>query len=233
MVSDTSKPVTGGGTEEQVLGDFKISDDLFAFSISPAEFLTSRPQIHNLIAGTIVFRSLFAAPSGPNLETLLIQRAASDSFALKWEIPAGTADLTADTSIAGVAVRELWEETQLRTRKLTHSVGLGLPDDVSYLTLEGEAEDARMDPDLNIFLLRVSGLTWAIVTFIADIEDNHGAVTLRPDEHLAWAWVSEDEVKEGRFRHGTGQNLEFVSEAMRMIVLEGFRVKKEQGTAQK
>jgi len=207
---------------------YTTSAELSAFSVSPAELLASRPDIHNLIAGTMIFRLVpDSSSTGVLLETLLLQRAPSDSFPLKWEIPAGTADPSIDRSILGVAVRELWEETQLRARHLSLSVGLGLPDGVASLALVGEAEDASMDKEFDFCLLRVSGLTWAIATFITDVEDDAGEVTLRPDEHVAWIWVTEDEVKERKLRGDESNGLEFVSEAMRMTLLEGFKLRKE------
>ncbi|KAG7294559.1 hypothetical protein NEMBOFW57_004634 [Staphylotrichum longicolle] len=139
---------------------FTTSSTLSAFSISPASFLASRPDIHNLIAGAMVFRTApntinspdgTAAPTtvtaATHLETLLLQRALSDSFPLRWEIPGGTADPRLDATVAGVAVRELWEETQLRARRLVCPVGLGLAPGVASLAMLGEAEDARADAD--------------------------------------------------------------------------------------
>lgn len=222
-----SEPIAGRQSGEQVPMTFTAAADLSDFVISPAEFLASRPDIHNLIAGAMVFRSTpSSSPEITNLESLLLQRAPSDSFPLTWEIPAGTADPSVDHSILNVAVRELWEETHLRARRLFCSVGLGLSNGVTTLALTGEAEEARMDSDFNVCLLRVLGLTWAIVTFIADVEEGDREVVLRPDEHVAWAWVTEDEVKKGRFNHGTGKKMELASEAMRMIVLEGFKLRK-------
>lgn len=201
---------------------FEVSENISAFSIPPAEFLASRPDIHNLIAGTMVFR----LKPDDRLETLLLQRAPSDSFPLKWEIPAGTADPSIDRSIAGVAVRELWEETQLRARKLYCTVGLGLGDTTTRLTCGGEVESATMDSELEICLLRVSGLTWAVVTFIADVEKGCGEVVLRPEEHTSWAWIGEDEVMKEQFCGKSNETLEFVSEAMKMTLLQGFKLRK-------
>ncbi|KAI0442767.1 hypothetical protein F4803DRAFT_517883 [Xylaria telfairii] len=215
-------------TREQTPLTLTISRDVLQFSISPTEFFTSRPEIHNLIAGTIIFRPTHnSPPTDLSYETLLLRRAPSDSFPLKWEIPGGTADPSVDRSIIEVAVRELLEETQLRARGVSHTVGLGLPHGVSSLALTGEAEDAKMDAESNICLLRVSGLIWAVVTFIADVEDEQAEVVLQDDEHVEWAWVTELEVEDGEFGGEPGKKLDFVSEAMRMIVLEGFRLRKE------
>ncbi|KAI0466536.1 hypothetical protein F4859DRAFT_497113 [Xylaria cf. heliscus] len=205
-----------------------ISPDVSEFSISPTEYFTSRPEIHNLIAGTIVFRpTQSSTPTDLSYETLLLRRAPSDSFPLKWEIPGGTADPSVDRSIIEVAVRELLEETQLRPRRLLGTVGLGLPHGVPNLTLAGEAEDAKMDAESNVCLLRVKGLIWAVVTFIADIEDEQAKVVLQEDEHIEWAWVTELEVQKRKFGKEPEKELEFVSEAMRLIVAEGFGLRKK------
>ncbi|KAH0598333.1 hypothetical protein MHUMG1_03631 [Metarhizium humberi] len=157
------------------------------------------------------------------LEALLLQRAQSDSFPLKWEIPAGTADASIDRSIAGVGVRELWEETPLRARKLYCTVGLGLGDTSTTSGGEG-VESAKMDSELKICLSCVSGPTWAVVTFIADVEC--GEVVLRPEEHTSWAWIGQDEVMKEQFCGKPNKTLEFVSEAMKMTVLQGFKLRK-------
>ena len=223
-----AKSTTAGNAGEDTPVTFTASPGLSAFSVSPAEFLASRPDIHNLIAGCMVFRPMPGSnSSNTSFDTLLLRRAPSDSFPLKWEIPAGTADPSVDSSILGVAVRELWEETQLQARRFLCTVGLGLPDGVTSLSLTGEVEDARMDTELDMCSLRLSGQTWAVVTFIADVDDRNREPVLRPDEHVAWAWVNEDEIREGKFRGEAGDALEFVSEAMRSTLLEGFSVRKE------
>lgn len=209
--------------------DFTLSPELLDFTISPAEFLASRPDIHNIIAGAIVFRTIPGVPpSQCNPEILLLQRAASDSFPLKWEIPAGTADPKLDSSIAAVAVRELWEETHLRASRLRKAVPMGLPDGVTNLTCVGEVEDARMDSQLPMCLLRLGDQTWAVVSFLVDLEDEGkaGEVILQDDEHVQYTWVSANEVEIGMSGR-TGENLDFVSEAMKMVLLEGFRMIKE------
>ncbi|KAF9872105.1 hypothetical protein CkaCkLH20_10442 [Colletotrichum karsti] len=200
---------------------FTTSPHISNFLISPAEFLAKRPDIHNIISGAVVFRS---TPDNHH-QILLLKRAPSDSFPLKWETPGGTADPVVDRSIAGVAVRELWEETQLRARGVSGAVGLGLPDGVANLVSLGEVTDARMDQEYDLCLLRLGDLTWGIGTFVVDVEDAAAEVVLRDDEHVDWAWVCEEEV-EGR-EFCDGRKLEFVSEAMRMIVLEAFKVKRK------
>lgn len=201
---------------------FMTSPTISDFLISPTELLASRPDIHNIIAGALVFRSgSRSASSQP--EALVIRRAASDSFPLKWEVPAGTADQDIDQSVVAVAVRELWEETRLRAHRLYHAIGLGDSTDLSHSGAE-EIEDARVDSQLPMCLLSVSGSTWAVATFLVELEDEAANVVLRADEHVDWAWVTEEEVKAESFNSRKGEPLELVSRAMKMVILEGFRL---------
>lgn len=209
-------------------GEYSVSTDVSSFQISPADLLTSRPDIYNIIAGAMVFRSSPKEASGtPQSEVLLLQRAASDSFPLKWEIPAGTADPAIDQSIIEVAVRELWEETGLRAHSLHQTIGLGLPPGASlHLEVAGDVEDARMDSEYPIILLRVTGRTWAIATFLVDVGDDTEEIALQEEEHVRWAWVTESEVQTGRFLSEAGESFDMVSEAMKSLILEGFRIRK-------
>lgn len=193
--------------------------------ISPKALLKKRPDIHNIICGAVVFRESHDGPHDPVPEVLLLKRAASDSFALKWETPGGTADLNVDQSMVDVVVRELWEETQLRARRISCTVGLGLPAGVDNIESLGEVTDARMDKEYNLCLLSFEEETWAIGTFVVDVEDTRAQIVLRDDEHVEWAWVSETEIDRRQSR--SGQEMAFVSEAMRMTLLEAFRLKRE------
>lgn len=229
LQTESSRPETK--TAKPAASEYSVSPDISSFHISPADLLASRSDIHNIIAGAMVFRlSLEEASGNPQSEVLLLQRAASDSFPLKWEIPAGTADPAIDQSIIEVAVRELWEETGLRARRLHQTVGLGLPPGTPlHPAVAGDVEDARMDLEYEIILLRVTGLTWAIATFLADVGDNAEGIALREDEHVRWAWVTESEVETGRFSSQAGGSLDMVSEAMKSLILEGFRLRKPAG----
>jgi 8-oxo-dGTP pyrophosphatase MutT (NUDIX family) len=211
--------------QQQPPSSVTTSPDISDFLISPTAFLANRPDVHNIISGAVVFRSRSNASDDDVHEVLLLKRAPSDSFALKWETPGGTADPIVDQSLVGVAVRELWEETQLRARRVSCAVGLGLPAGVDNIVSLGEVTDARMDKEHDLCLLRLGEVTWAIGTFIVDVEDTEAQIVLRDDEHVKWAWVSEAEIDKRGFQ--SGKELEFVSEAMRMIVLEAFRLKRK------
>jgi 8-oxo-dGTP pyrophosphatase MutT (NUDIX family) len=227
--TESSRPETQTG--KPAAGEYSVSTDISAFQISPADLLASRPDIHNIIAGAMVFRSSPEEASGkPRSEVLLLQRAASDSFPLKWEIPAGTADPTVDHSIIEVAVRELWEETGLRAHRLHQTVGLGLPPGASpHIEVAGDVEDARMDSEYPIILLRVTGRTWAVATFLVDVGDDTEEIALQEEEHVRWAWVTESEVETGRFLSQAEESFDLVSEAMKSLILEGFRIRKISG----
>ncbi|KAF7536599.1 hypothetical protein G7054_g4443 [Neopestalotiopsis clavispora] len=219
---------SAGESPSHVPTAFTISTKIVDFQMSPAQFLASRPNIHGIVAGTMVFRSrTSASQSTSNLEVLLLRRAATDSFPLKWEVPAGTADPVIDRSIIEVAVRELWEETHLRARRLHQTLGLGHPSGTLHFTSMEEMQDARMDSEYPICPLRVAGLEWAIVTFLTEVEDELTEILLRKDEHVDWAWLTENEVETGFFRDSPGKNIDMVSQAMKMMVLEGFRTVKE------
>lgn len=211
--------------QQQPPSTVTTSHKVSEFLVSPNAFLARRTDIHNIICGAVVFRTRRGVSDDLAHEVLLLKRAPSDSFALKWETPGGTADPIVDQSIVGVAVRELWEETQLRARRVSCAVGLGLPAGVNNIVSLGEVTDARMDKEHTLCLLRLEELTWAVGTFIVDVEDTGAQIELRDDEHIEWAWVSETEVDKGKFQ--SGDELDFVSEAMRMTVLEAFRLKRE------
>ncbi|KAF6829487.1 hypothetical protein CPLU01_07893 [Colletotrichum plurivorum] len=201
--------------------DASLSD----FLVSPAELLAKRPDIHNIIGGALVFRQRpDTSPGKPVYETLLLKRAASDSFPLRWEVPGGTADLQVDGTIIDVAARELFEETRLQARKAVCAVGLGQSGNGSGIG--PAAADASMDDKLNICLLPVDGLIWAIAVFIVEVTDTTTEIVLQDEEHEDWAWVTEAEVEERKFHGQSDGSLECVTEAMRMIVLEGFRLRK-------
>ncbi|KAF6814235.1 hypothetical protein CMUS01_12679 [Colletotrichum musicola] len=204
--------------------DTSLSD----FLVSPAELLAKRPDIHNIIGGALVFRQRPDNSSGePVYETLLLKRAASDSFPLRWEVPGGTADLQVDETIIAVAARELFEETRLQARKAVCAVGLGQSGNGSSIGSAAADGGVAMDEELEVCLLPVDGLIWAIAVFIVEVADTTTEIVLQDEEHEDWAWVTEAEVERRKFHGQSDGSLECVTEAMRMIVLEGFRLRRE------
>jgi 8-oxo-dGTP pyrophosphatase MutT (NUDIX family) len=199
-----------------------------ALSVSPSDFLASRPDIHNVLAGCMVFRPTLASVRDSWVyETLLLRRSASDSYPLKWEVPAGTADPELDPTIISTAVRELWEETGLRAQCIICPITLGIAGNAG-VWIDEEGRDARMDPELSVCLVPSAGKTWAVVTFLVMAEPGSewNEVELRPEEHSEYAWVTEEEVRTSRMKSKNGAPFDFVSEAMRLTIIEGFRMKK-------
>ncbi|KAH7308147.1 NUDIX hydrolase domain-like protein [Stachybotrys elegans] len=188
---------------------FSINPVPAAFLLSKAAFLAANPHITNLMAGAIVFHPATA-------KTLLIRRAPTDTFPLKWEVPGGSVDAT-DAHLAAAAVRELWEETGLSATAVLCAVGQGLRD----------TPDGAFDRETGMctFAGRRRNV-WGKATFVVDGGDCEGVV-LRPKEHVEWAWVTEDEVREGRFEGPEGRALDMVSEGVTQVVLEAFRLKRE------
>ncbi|KAK1837557.1 hypothetical protein CCHR01_19822 [Colletotrichum chrysophilum] len=222
-------------TKVGALTDVSTSIEVFAnasgLSISPSELLAQRPDIHSIISGAIVFRRRLVGPCHADIEEVLVlKRAASDSFPLKWEIPGGTADSDIDRTIIDVAIRELWEETHLQAQKILCTVGLGHPHNSSTTITPAADGITTMDDTYHFCLLPVNGLVWAIVTFIVEVKDPMASILLRAEEHVDWAWVTESEVKQAKFFGRSNEELEFVTEAMRRIILEGFRLRRESQT---
>ncbi|KAH6839416.1 hypothetical protein B0I37DRAFT_332097 [Chaetomium sp. MPI-CAGE-AT-0009] len=136
-------------------------------NITPRAFVSAQPLISSVATGALVFSKATAED-----RVLLIQRAASDSMPLLWEVPGGACDWEDESVLHGLA-RELWEETGLRLRNVVRRVGK----DDGFLTR--------------------AGLAVAKVTFEVEVEtpkptESEGGsekeavpeVSLDPNEHL-------------------------------------------------
>lgn len=185
---------------------------LNAFSSKPAEFRATHPPIQHLIAGALV--------TNPEGQVLLLRRAAHDSWPLLWEVPGGCVDDIDADLIAG-AVRELWEEAGLRANKVKGVVGIApiaepMPDD----PLE---KDLEVLYDMLVF--RANDGVWGKLTIWVDVESCED-VKIDEEEHVEFAWVTEEEALQNSFKDG--RKLDFVSEGVRRNVLEGFRLWKQE-----
>ncbi|KFH47448.1 hypothetical protein ACRE_016390 [Hapsidospora chrysogenum ATCC 11550] len=196
-------------------------------AVTKSEFLASRPRIQKLMTGAVVFRQ--APPSNPTAtaadQVLVVRRAASDSYPGTWEVPGGSIDETDSTVIAG-AVRELWEETGLRARHVPCAVGMLLQD--GRAAEIAAKDDSRLDDDGLTVTFVETGRVWGKSTVMVEVEST-AEVTVRPDEHSEWAWVTEEQVRDG-WMDGLGggkRELTFVSECVRWTLLDAFRMRKE------
>ncbi|KAF5237467.1 hypothetical protein HYE67_010412 [Fusarium culmorum] len=191
---------------------YTIPPSLNAFSSKPAEFRATHPPIQHLIAGALV--------TNPEGQVLLLRRAAHDSWPLLWEVPGGCVDDIDADLIAG-AVRELWEEAGLRANKVKGVVGIApiaepMPDD----PLE---KDLEVLYDMLVF--RANDGVWGKLTIWVDVESCED-VKIDEEEHVEFAWVTEEEALQNSFKDG--RKLDFVSEGVRRNVLEGFRLWKQE-----
>lgn len=198
---------------------YTVSPSLQAHaSTSPSAFLAANADIDNLIAGALV--------TNAQGRILLLRRAPTDSWPLKWEVPGGCVDAT-DASFVAAAVRELWEESGLRATRVKAAVRLlseaeaGESEPKTEAAGDGEV-DLQMKGDVCLF--RETGNVWAKLTAWVDVETCE-AVVVRADEHAEWAWVTQEEARLRKF--ADGRELDFVSEGVRRTVLEGFRLWEE------
>ncbi|KAI8668262.1 Nudix hydrolase domain-containing protein [Fusarium keratoplasticum] len=194
---------------------YKASPSLQAFASStPAAFLAANPSIHHLMTGALV--------TNAQGQVLLLRRAPHDSWPLKWEIPGGCVD-DEDVNIVAAAVRELWEETGLRAKIVKAPVRLVPADQAGELPVDVLETKLEMIGDFLIF--RVKEVVWGKLAVWIDVE-SYDAVKICDDEHVEFAWVTEQEARERKF--SDGRELDFTSEGVRRNVLEGFRLWREE-----
>jgi 8-oxo-dGTP pyrophosphatase MutT (NUDIX family) len=172
-------------------------------------YLSRHPEFHAVAVGALVFSDVAPShvpPGGPDAASgtcdhiLLIQRAASDSMPLLWEIPGGACDPDDESILHGMG-RELWEESGL---VLTAVVG-------------------RAGGDVVFFTRR--GLPVCKHTFEVEVRAEAGTlpdVTLDPNEHQAYLWATEDECRAGR---KGDVELKFTTKDQENCILEGFRLR--------
>ncbi|KAI1093281.1 NUDIX hydrolase domain-like protein [Rostrohypoxylon terebratum] len=133
----------------------------------------------------------------PEGKILLVQRAAHDSLPSLWEIPGGACDFEDKSLLHGVA-RELWEESGLRASFIGPLIGEG----EVFFTKEGD---------------------WCMCkySFLTEVEGYE--VTLDPNEHQAFLWVTEEEARSGKCGD---VKFDFTFPQQRQAVLEAFQARK-------
>lgn len=158
---------------------FSVPDHLSHFNVSLAEFSASKPGFTDFVVGGLVFSK---GQSGENY-ILLLQRAPTDSYPNYWEGPGGGLD-PEDASVLEGAAREVFEESGLRVTR--------------FVDLVSVDEWMIQKPDkLHVV---------AKFTFLVDVEGQESGdqlqVKLEETEHQAFAWATEEEVKEGAEERG-------------------------------
>ncbi|KAI1288551.1 NUDIX hydrolase domain-like protein [Xylaria venustula] len=158
------------------------------FNVPLEAYLASSPGLDGLCVGGFVFDD--------KSRLLLVQRAAHDSFPLRWEVPGGTIDADGQTVLQGLA-RELWEETGLRARHISGRVGKGY----TFLTHRPTCVCKH--------------------SFVVEVEAFE--VKLDPEEHVAFLWVTEDEARARKCRD---VDIVYTTKEQEDVVLESFNTRR-------
>ncbi|KAM0561553.1 hypothetical protein ACHAPJ_003437 [Fusarium lateritium] len=196
---------------------YTVPPSLDAFSSTPAAFLAAHAPIQHLIAGAVVTNS--------QGQILLLRRAPHDSWPLLWEVPGGSVD-NSDDGLVAAAVRELWEEAGLRAKTVKAIVGIAPATEPTIH--DPMEEDLEVLYDMLVF--RAEDGVWGKLTIWVEVESSDD-VKIDENEHVEYAWVTEGEAVQNKFKDGT--KLQFVSQGVKRNVLEGFRLWKQEKEASK
>ncbi|KAI0476638.1 NUDIX hydrolase domain-like protein [Xylaria cf. heliscus] len=173
-------------TTDTVSNHFISDPSVANFEVPLGAYLEKSPALQGICVGAFVFDD-----AG---RLLLVQRAPTDSYPLQWEVPGGTID-TEDESLLHGLVRELWEETGLRARRVSGLVGKGY----TFLTRRP--------------------LCVCKYSFVVDVDAFD--VKLDPNEHAAFLWVTEEEAKA---RKCGDVSLAYTTQNQEDAILESFEI---------
>ncbi|KAM3506604.1 hypothetical protein MY10362_002258 [Beauveria mimosiformis] len=222
------------------LPNYTFDSSLASFNISKAAFIAAHPPIARVMAGAMVFRpnpspsSSSSSSSSSPPQTLLLCRAATDSYPLKWEIPGGSVD-AGDATILDAVARELWEETGLTAAHMVAPIVM-VPEEQQPLTeatraglgIQPQDEGLGVHADGLTVTFEETGRLWGKVTALVTVRGGDADVVLRDEEHGEAAWVTEEDVQRGELPEGDGtrerRRMDFVSDGVRRAILDGFRV---------
>ena len=181
----------------------EIDASLAHWNLPAKEWLrmNSRPSIKvdGLATGNLVFNE-----AG---KVLVIQRASNDSMPNKWEIPGGAVD-DEDATVLEGAARELWEETGLVAKRFNHVV------------TEGPGQQPGQ-----IYPNSTHTKKWCRFSFDVRVQSCEH-VKLDPKEHQAFAWATEDEIRDQLIEDC---RYPITNQHMQALILEAFRLRKEIG----
>ncbi|KAK2003852.1 hypothetical protein LX36DRAFT_745300 [Colletotrichum falcatum] len=217
-----------------------------SFSSSSSSSLPSPPRhTHRLCVAAAVL-STVPSPAPPKI--LLLRRSAREkSLPHRWELPGGAADAPPDPDALAAAARELWEETRLRAARFAALVGCyqwagaGPSAPADAADVRGGRGWALRDGGVGIVAAGAPGTgtgtgteaaaagdAWRKYTYLVEVEppaaDGAAAVVVDPEEHDAFVWATEEEVREGRCGRVV---FEWTSEAQRLDVLRAFEISNE------
>lgn len=164
-----------------------IPSHLKPFSDTLPIFSTTKPGFTDFVVGGLIFSTSNTTPSNEeNSKTrriLLLQRSHSDSYGGYWEGPGGGLDPAVDGTILEGAAREVREESGLHVAR--------------FIDLVSVDEWSRVKGDV---LHVVAKFTFLVEVHEA-VSSGSGrwedGVRLEETEHQAFAWATEEEVREG------------------------------------
>lgn len=188
-----SAPQTAFGFEPG-LAEWNVPAKVWLAS-NEARLRQRRLKLDNLATGAVVFN--------PEGKVLVVQRASHDSTPNLWEIPGGAVDQDDPTVLHGAA-RELWEEAGLVA---TH-----------FRQLATASEDGSAH-DLAVFSNRNGTRWYCRFAFHVDVESCQD-VRLDPAEHQAFAWASEEEIREQRIG---SRELPITYRSMQALIIQAFK----------
>lgn len=229
--------------DQQTPIQIHIPPSLRHLTVPLSTFLAQNRQYTNLAVGAFIFVS--SNSTTPALRLLIVQRAASErGFPNLWEVPGGSCEASDPTVLHSLA-RETFEETGLRLMRFNRQIGSG----VDFVTGYGARERRWRKLSFEIEVAEIQGGDMGCgkleehdkVWVNGDkgegedgVDGPHGvdgaekdgavhesSVTLNPEEHQAYAWVTENEIEQGIYS--------FVTIEQKDVMLEAFRLRKENG----
>ncbi|KAH8899084.1 hypothetical protein GQ53DRAFT_742185 [Thozetella sp. PMI_491] len=153
--------------------NFTYNPSLSEFAVPMKDYLHKHPQYGVIGTGALVFTSAPESTDAGGKRLLLLQRAAHDSNPLRWEVPGGAVNLEDESILHGLA-REVWEETQLLVTRVVRRVGVGQ----TFKSRKGQ-QVLKLS-----FEVEVKGTL-----------QDRPEVTMDPNEHADFVWVTEDEAR--------------------------------------
>lgn len=194
-----------------------IPPNLSHLTIPLTKFLEKNPKYSMLAVGACIFSPIHQKPS----RLLLIQRAASEqALPNLWEIPGGSSEFDDPTVLHSVA-REVFEETGLRLTRFVTKIGAGIEFKTNpkktWLKLTFEIEVAEFN-NIAEFAQRAKfddakgdKIESDLMEFIP--------ITLNPEEHQKYAWVTKDDLREDA---ASTCPYPLTTEDQRQVLLEAF-----------
>lgn len=174
-----------------------------------------------------------AQPKPRPPRVLLVQRAAHDSMALRWETPGGGCD-DDDISILHSCARELFEETGLHATTLGPVVRVGPVFDPEGIRGGGPAGRAAAVGEQGhewgegmggqFFQTRRGKLVCKFYFIAAVPEGRTAEVMVDPKEHAGYVWATEEEVRQKKVQGKPGLHLEFTTQAQWEVILTAFNL---------